>query len=567
MLIPNRRVWLRVSVGLGLLLAVLAILVAVCSYLIPVAAPGWMTIVFVLLAAGGGAAVVLLVTRWECRRAMDTLTDHVLAIRKDPSVQNVQALGPEWLPLSYQVETLGQCYRQALAEVVKQTDALEALRAEQQQIEAAVHSLAGRADAEEGRSFFRLRPSNSDSTTMAARLTPSLHWMAATPALQKLLGFTLRELNSRPFLERVHPDDAPAVQRAFQEALETGEGHNITFRLHAQGGQEMVVQTDVLTRYRQANVPLHLRCHFLNITERVRKDQELRRLATELQQTNAQLRRTNRELDDFTYVVSHDLKEPLRTLQAFSTFLAQDYGSLLGTEGQEYIGHLIEASRRLGALIDDLLTLSRAGRILNSPQVFDLQASVELVRGDLADLIHRRQATLRVEGILPHVAGDPLRIVQLLTNLVSNGLKYNQQTHPEVVIAAVGPAAASLPESSPGEADHQVTICVRDNGIGIDPKYHEQIFGIFRRLHRREEFEGTGAGLAICKKIVEAHGGRIWLDSQPGQGTVFYFTLPCALPLPRATRSEVSSLPTVAAVPAVPPAPLALAGAAESLAP
>src|SRR5262249_51037993 len=159
--------------------------------------------------------------------------------------------------------------------------------------------------------------------------------------------------------------------------LETGEAHNIIFRVPRRDGEEQHVQMDVLTRYTQESAPLHLRCHFLDITHRVRTDEQLRNLANalrakaeELQQANTQLLRINRELDDFSYVVSHDLKEPLRTLEAFSTFLEQDYGSQLGNEGQEFISHLIQASRRLGALIDDLLMLSRAGRIINSPQGF-----------------------------------------------------------------------------------------------------------------------------------------------------------------------------------------------------
>jgi light-regulated signal transduction histidine kinase (bacteriophytochrome) len=215
--------------------------------------------------------------------------------------------------------------------------------------------------------------------------------------------------------------------------------------------------------------------------------------------------------------VSHDLKEPLRTLQAFSNFLAEDYGPQLGPEGQEHINYLIQASRRLGLLIDDLLILSRAGRVTHAPHAFDLAAAIRTVQGDLADLIQRKEAVVRVEGELPAVSGDPERVMQLLANLVGNGLKYNQSPRPEVVI---GQAKAA--DATPG----CVTLFVRDNGIGIDPRYHEQIFRIFRRLHHREEYDGTGAGLAICKKVVEAHGGRIWIESALEQGTTFFFTLP-----------------------------------------
>src|SRR5205085_2808406 len=205
--------------------------------------------------------------------------------------------------------------------------------------------------------------------------------------------------------------------------------------------------------------------------------------------------------------------------------LAEEYSPQLGTDGFQYINHLIRASRRLGLLIDDLLNLSQAGRITRSAQAFDLIEAVATVRQDLADLIQRKAATVLTSGSLPRVVGDRQRITQLLTNLVANGLKYNQSPQPQVVIAAA--PSAENPDA--------VAVAVRDNGIGIDPAYHEQIFGIFRRLHQPEEYEGTGAGLAICKKIVEAHGGRIWVESRPGRGATFLFTLP-NVPTARATE-------------------------------
>jgi PAS domain S-box-containing protein len=257
-----------------------------------------------------------------------------------------------------------------------------------------------------------------------------------------------------------------------------------------------------------------------DITERNRLANALRDKAEELGQANAQLRRINQQLEEFTHVVSHDLKEPLRTVEAFSNFLAHDYGGALGPEGHEYINHLTQASRRLGALIDDLLALSRAGRVINAPRPFSWDDAVRTVRADLHDLIVRKGAAVRVEGELPPAVGDPERVAQLLANLVTNGLRYNRSPRPEVVLGAAAPNGTAQPGF--------VTLYVRDNGIGIDAAYHEQIFRMFRRLHRRDEVEGTGAGLAICRRFVEAHGGRIWVESESGRGATFYFTLPAA---------------------------------------
>lgn len=263
----------------------------------------------------------------------------------------------------------------------------------------------------------------------------------------------------------------------------------------------------------------------LDLTERSRLANELRKRGDELERANARLRAINSELEDFTHVVSHDLKEPLRTLQAYSNLLFDEYSKRLDTDGFQYLHYLIQASRRLGNLIDDLLNLGQVGRIKGTPQIFDLIEVVATVRNDLVGLIQRKEATVLTEGSLPTLAGDQPRITQLLTNLVANGLKYNNHPTPQVVIGQwTGDAP---PPGAPEDLDpSHAIIYVRDNGIGIDPRYHQQIFGIFRRLHQPEEYEGTGAGLAICRKIVQAHGGRIWVQSELGKGATFYVTLP-----------------------------------------
>jgi light-regulated signal transduction histidine kinase (bacteriophytochrome) len=166
------------------------------------------------------------------------------------------------------------------------------------------------------------------------------------------------------------------------------------------------------------------------------------------------------------------------------------------------------------ALIHGLLHLSRAGKVTGDFAPVSLEELVAVVRADLGELVRTRGAEIRTRGPLPTLWGDRDRIGQLLTNLIGNGLKYNESTEPWVEVGTLSQ-----------EAGPWVTIYVRDNGIGIDPQFHAKIFQLFRRLHTREEYEGTGAGLAICMKIVQAHGGRIWVESTPTEGATFFVSL------------------------------------------
>jgi PAS domain S-box-containing protein len=362
----------------------------------------------------------------------------------------------------------------------------------------------------------RLKESYSDLYHQAPVLYFSLdgqgRLIAGNDTLLRVFGYARKELIGQPYTVLLEPG-ARAVYEKDPGAMQR-PGETETRWMKRNGSViDVWIGTTII---RDANGAFYRsRSVARDVTERNQLANAVRATAAEVGRANDRLRRINQELEDFTYVVSHDLKEPLRTLEAFSTFLARDYGSALSGDGQEYLKHLIEASRRLRDLIDSLLALSRAGRVIGQPRSFAWDEAVDVVRGDLSGLIQGRQATVRVEGRLPAAAGDPARVVQLLTNLVSNGLKYNASDRPEVVIGSAGP-----------RDDGFVTVSVRDNGIGIDPRHHAEIFRIFRRLHRRDEVEGTGAGLAICKKIVEAHGGRIWVESEAGRGAAFYFTLP-----------------------------------------
>jgi PAS domain S-box-containing protein len=348
--------------------------------------------------------------------------------------------------------------------------------------------------------------------------------VAFNESFLRALGYPRERLHGAPY-EMLLTDEARAALAADPTMME--RAGDVETQWVRGDGTTIDVWIGTTTIRDASGEFLRSRSAARDVTEENRLAHDLHVKAEEVMRGNLQLRRINQELEEFSYVVSHDLKEPLRTLEAFSNFLAQDYGPQLKGEGQQYIDHLVQASRRLGRLIDDLLALSRNGRVIHSPRPFDWSAVIQTVRRDLHDLIGRKSAVVRVEGELPSCMGDPERIVQLMENLVSNGLKYNTGPAPEVVIGCRR-ALGSEP-----------TLYVRDNGIGIDPVHHTQIFGIFRRLHHRNEFEGTGAGLAICKRIVEAHGGRIWVESKPGEGATFLFTLPAARPGVQPRRTEV----------------------------
>jgi signal transduction histidine kinase len=242
---------------------------------------------------------------------------------------------------------------------------------------------------------------------------------------------------------------------------------------------------------------------------------ERRRAEAELEERNTQLHRSNQDLDDFAYIASHDLKEPLRGIHNYAVFLLEDYGESFDEEGRSKLDTLIRLSRRMETLIDSLLQFSRLGRVDLAIDDVDLNGVVAEVIDSLG--IHLREAgvEVRVPRPLPVVRCDRVRVRELLYNLVVNAAKYNDKAEKWIEIGYSESRAGGPP-----------ALYVRDNGIGIQEKHFDSIFRIFKRLHGRDKFGGgTGAGLTIVKKIVERHSGRIWVESTFGQGTVVYFTL------------------------------------------
>ena len=243
----------------------------------------------------------------------------------------------------------------------------------------------------------------------------------------------------------------------------------------------------------------------LDITERRQAEEDLRKSTEELA-------RSNRSLEQFAIVVSHDLQEPLRTVTGFVQLLQKKYANQPDADASTWIEFTLGGARRMEALIKDLLAYARVGTRGQQPVLIDAGAVLGQALENLHESIQETGAEI-THSELPAVQADPSQLAQLFQNLLGNAMKFRGEAPPKVHVDA----------RREGKAWR---FSVSDNGIGIDPKFQDQIFEVFRRLHNRQQYEGTGIGLAICKKIVDRHGGRIWVESQPGQGATFSFTLP-----------------------------------------
>ncbi len=244
----------------------------------------------------------------------------------------------------------------------------------------------------------------------------------------------------------------------------------------------------------------------------VRESRALRRTRRELEASVVELERSNQELQQFAYVASHDLQEPLRMVASYTQLLARRYRGKLGADADEFIGYAVDGAVRMQQLINDLLAYSRVTSHGHAFEPTDCQALVRDVLLNLRVAIEESGAVVTYDR-LPTVMADGAQLGRVFQNLVGNAIKFRGREPPRVHIAVE-------------RRDAEWRFAVRDNGIGIDPQYANRIFVLFQRLHSREEYPGTGIGLAICKKVVERHGGRIWVESETGKGATFYFTLP-----------------------------------------
>jgi light-regulated signal transduction histidine kinase (bacteriophytochrome) len=253
------------------------------------------------------------------------------------------------------------------------------------------------------------------------------------------------------------------------------------------------------------NGTLSKQAMIIDITEIKKTEEELKRISEELARSNA-------ELKDFAYIASHDLKKPLQSIESFANLLARRYKGKLDAKADEFISYIVEGVQRLQILIKDLLEYSQIETKAKNIKPTDCSFIVEEAMSNLKTAMDESNAVVTYNK-LPTIMSDPQQIISLFQNLIDNAIKFRSNKAPRVRISA-------------DRKGNEWIFSIRDNGIGIDPENFEKIFVMFQRLHGSADFPGTGIGLSICKKIIERHGGRIWVESEPGKGATFFFVIP-----------------------------------------
>jgi PAS domain S-box-containing protein len=302
------------------------------------------------------------------------------------------------------------------------------------------------------------------------------------------------------FLERVHPDDRAAVDKTYSDSVQQGkDSYEIEHRIVRGDTGEI--------RF------VHEKCeHFRDDAGNIIRSVGMVHDITERKQHEQQLKRSNENLEQFAYVASHDLQEPLRIMASYSQLLERRYKEQLDRDAKDFIEFIVDAAGRMQTLITDLLAYSRAGRHDLTLSQVDCNKVMQKVTSALSKTIEAEEARVSWDE-LPVVAGAEISFMQLFQNLIGNALKFRSSEPPEINVSVIN-------------KNNEWVFSVSDNGIGIEPQYKERIFQIFQRLHSRSDYAGTGIGLSICKKIVDNFGGRIWVESESGKGSTFYFTVP-----------------------------------------
>lgn len=343
--------------------------------------------------------------------------------------------------------------------------------------------------------------------------------MSWNKGAERVFGYTAEEAIGRSIM-MIIPPDRPDEEPKILERLKRGErvDHFETIRVRKDGRRINISVTISPVKDADGRIVGASKVA-RDISERVRHEQALER-------ANAALKRANADLEHFAYSASHDLQEPLRMVAAYSELLHRKFGGKLGPDADEYIRHTVEGALRMERLLRDLRSYAQVSAIdLKAPDEIDASAILEKTLSGLQVAIQENGASI-ICSDLPRVRMHEFQLEQVFQNLISNAIRYRRDVAPEIHISAV-------------RDGNEWRFAVQDNGIGIEPKFKEQIFGIFKRLHSAAQYPGTGMGLAICQRIVERIGGRIWVESEPGRGSTFYFTVPCGESIGDSSRESL----------------------------
>ncbi|HEY6896291.1 MAG TPA: ATP-binding protein [Rhodocyclaceae bacterium] len=414
-------------------------------------------------------------------------------------------LQPEWYVGAYRHlfdDLLGAAWDQAAGEKSAFMATAQALiKVVLLDIELAINAYFA-ADHEKLRLFAKVFESDLEAVLIADTRGRIQH---VSHMVESISGYTVKDLAGHSVGLLHSPRNRLNFDDIWEEVTLDGSWHGNIWHRHANGG-DYLARTSIAAVKDDEGRTTHYVIEYSDATESWQSEQALKARTEELA-------RSNRELEQFAYVASHDLQEPLRMVASYTQLLARRYKGKLDADADEFIAFAVDGATRMQGLINDLLKLSRVG---TRGKPFAPTACEKVLDAALSNLeIALRESGARVEReAMPSVIGDETQLIQLFQNLIGNGLKFCRPgVAPEITISAK-------------RIGRGWEFAVRDNGIGISPEYFERIFIIFQRLHAKSEYPGTGIGLALCKKIVERHGGRIWVESRPNEGAAFHFTVP-----------------------------------------
>ncbi len=370
-----------------------------------------------------------------------------------------------------------------------------------------VHDITERKQAEEALLFAYARYRSFISVTGQIGWTtnPAGEVVEDLPEWRNYTGQGIDDIKGWGWSKALHPDDLAYTAEAWRKSVREKSTYEIEYRIRRHDGvyrHFLARGTPVL---REDGTILEWVGICIDITERKRAEEEREQLLIEL-------KRSNEELEQFAYIASHDLQEPLRTVSSYVQLISRRYKDKLDDDANEFMNYAVNGATHMQTLLNDLLAYSRIGGSGSHYELTNLNSALTEATANLKTAIESCKAVIEHEG-LPIIYLDKVQMIQVFQNLISNAIKFRKDEAPRIHVSA-------------DRKENEWLISVSDDGIGINPDYFDRIFNIFKRLHSREKFDGTGIGLAICKKIVERHGGRIWVESQLGEGSTFYFTIP-----------------------------------------